>query len=84
MVVIAKKIGIFRDKIKVVALKDEKCEFDSFLGPRIWWINKGKTVTLVVSKSKMIEIGDILGFPYCVIKDWKIIGGHQIRWYWSC
>ncbi len=83
MRVVYKEEGIFYDRIQVLAEKYEEYEFDSFLGPRKWWMYKGERVILTVPTSKMIERGDFLSFPYCVLRDWKIFGGQQIRWSWS-
>lgn len=83
MRVISKENGFFWDTIQVLAERYEECESRSFLGGVRWWMCRGETVIITVPKSEMVKVGDILSFPYCVIRDWKIIGGHKIKRRWS-
>ena len=82
MKVLKVKSGIIRNRILVEATCDKSCTFGSFLGGRKWTLNKGSRVTLLVPKSDLISVGDLLDFSYCVRRDWRAIGGHKIPWRW--
>ncbi|MDD4989215.1 MAG: hypothetical protein PHV42_02215 [Candidatus Pacebacteria bacterium] len=70
MKIVAIKSGIFKDRIKVIAERDEA--YKSTTGIREWWLKKGQAVTLRVPKSKMFQVNEEVSFEYCIKMD---IGG---------
>ena len=85
MKVIRKKTHwtLSQERLLLEATENESVIFDSFLGKREWRLSPGDRITIIVSKSEMIELGDYLSFGYCVYKDFQnFFGGHQIPWRW--
>jgi len=67
MKIIAVKHGLFRDRIKVEADKDEYCK--SIDGTTEWFLKKGQATTILVPKKKMFQVNEEISFEYCVIRD---------------
>lgn len=50
--------GVFWDKVQFQATKRHEAYFDTLLGEKVFWMNKGDIVTLRMSKDIMWEVGD--------------------------
>jgi hypothetical protein len=50
--------GIFWDKVQFVATKHHEAYFETLIGEKVFWVNKGDCVTLRMSKDDFWEVGD--------------------------
>ena len=82
---IENSLNPFYKEIVVEATEDHKCVWDSFFGPRIFWIEKGRQVSLLITRSEVnrsnLLIGEEMDFCECARLDFqRLFGGHQIPW----
>lgn len=51
------------------AMEDDEATFGSFVGDKLYWVNKGDRVRIRVKKSDCIEVGDDINLSWLVMKD---------------
>jgi len=61
-----------------------EAKFDSLLGMRKFWMNRGERVMLKIAKSHLLEEGDYVNFSWVARKDFgKLIRDQRVHWDWD-
>lgn len=60
------------------ALRDETASFDTFMGSKIFWADKGDRYRIRVKKSDCVEVGDDVSLSWLVMKD-----QNAFAWNWE-
>ncbi len=68
----------FHEVFVFEAEKYEKARFGSFMGDKLYWVNKRTRVRIRVKKSDCIEIGDNVRLSWLVMKDQD-----KFSWGWA-
>lgn len=72
-------------RIILEATEDKRCVWDSLFGPRMFSLEKGQRVSILMSRSEYnrayLVVGEYLNFAEVARLDFqRTFGGHQIPW----
>jgi hypothetical protein len=71
--------GLFKDKVQFQATENTTATFDTFIGKKQFFMDKGDLITLKVVKDDMWEVGDKAKSLYALITSWN---QDKFSWRW--
>lgn len=70
--------GYLKDRVKLIAPRNETVTFQTFLGYKIFWVEQGDIITMKIPKSWMVEKDDSLR-----LEDLVYYNQDPFCWHWG-